>query len=46
MSDLLARDKKVIWHPFSPLKGGFPVLPVKKAAGVYLELEDLSLIHI
>lgn len=40
MSGLLARDKKVIWHPFSPLKGGFPVLPVKKAAGVYLELED------
>ncbi len=40
MSDLLARDKQVIWHPFSPLKGGFPILPVKKAKGVYLELED------
>jgi adenosylmethionine-8-amino-7-oxononanoate aminotransferase len=40
MSSLLERDKKVIWHPFSPLKGGFPILPVKKASGVYLELED------
>ena len=40
MSNLLERDKKVIWHPFSPLKGGFPTLPVKKASGVYLELED------
>ena len=40
MSNLLERDKKVIWHPFSPLKGGFPTLPVKKAKGVYLELED------
>jgi len=40
MSNLLERDKQVIWHPFSPLKGGFPILPVKKAAGVYLELED------
>ena len=40
MSNLLDRDKKVIWHPFSPLKGGFPTLPVKQAKGVYLELED------
>ena len=40
MSSLLNRSDKVVWHPFSPLKGGYPILPVKSAKGVYLELED------
>ncbi|MEM8893052.1 MAG: adenosylmethionine--8-amino-7-oxononanoate transaminase [Bacteroidota bacterium] len=34
------KDKDSIWHPFTPLIGSAEPLPVKKAAGVYLELED------
>lgn len=37
---LIERDKESIWHPFTPLVGSLDPLPVKKAAGVYLELED------
>lgn len=37
---LIERDKQSIWHPFTPLVGSLDPLPVKKAAGVYLELED------
>ncbi len=40
MSNLLARDEKVVWHPFAPFKGGYPTLPLKAAKGMYLELED------
>ncbi len=34
------RDKESIWHPFTPLVGSADPLPVKKAGGVYLELEN------
>jgi adenosylmethionine---8-amino-7-oxononanoate aminotransferase len=40
MEQILAKDKKYIWHPFTPLKGWFEPLPVVKAQGVYLYLED------
>jgi adenosylmethionine-8-amino-7-oxononanoate aminotransferase len=38
--NLLERDQKSVWHPFSPMKGGFPILPVQKARGIYLYTED------
>lgn len=34
------RDKKCIWHPFTPLKGVDDPLFIKKAEGVYLYTED------
>ncbi|MDH5381974.1 MAG: adenosylmethionine--8-amino-7-oxononanoate transaminase [Cyclobacteriaceae bacterium] len=38
--NLKKRDQEVVWHPFSPVKGGFPILPLVKAEGVYLITED------
>ncbi len=38
--NLQQRDKEVIWHPFTPLLQGLPVLPVKRASGAYLYLEN------
>ncbi len=40
MADWQQRDKKAIWHPFSPLEGAIPNLPVVKAQGPYLITED------
>ena len=37
---LIERDQKYVWHPFAPVKGDFPILPLKGAKGVHLELED------
>lgn len=34
------RDEQSIWHPFSPLKGSIPHLPVVEASGPYLITED------
>jgi adenosylmethionine-8-amino-7-oxononanoate aminotransferase len=39
-NNIIQRDKSAIWHPFSPLKGGFPVLPVKSAKAEFLYLHD------
>lgn len=40
IDNLQERDKKVIWHPFTPLLQDLPLLPVRKAKGAYLYLED------
>ena len=40
MSNWIERDKQVIWHPFTPLKGMDDVLVVEKATGVYLHTPD------
>ncbi len=29
-------DNKTIWHPFSPVKGGDEIIPIKKAKGAYI----------
>ena len=39
MGDLVERDKKSIWHPFTPLMGMDDVLPIVKAEGVNLYTE-------
>ncbi|MES2731047.1 MAG: adenosylmethionine--8-amino-7-oxononanoate transaminase [Bacteroidota bacterium] len=39
-ASLLDRDKRSIWHPFTPLLGSRAVLPVQRAEGVYLYTED------
>lgn len=36
MENILNRDKDVVWHPFSPLRGGMDILPIDRAEGVYL----------
>lgn len=40
MTNLELVNKDQIWHPFSPLKGGWENLPVKSAKGCSLFLED------
>jgi len=37
---LLDKDQKYIWHPFTPLVGAKPALPIVKAEGMYLYTED------
>jgi adenosylmethionine-8-amino-7-oxononanoate aminotransferase len=37
---VVEEDKKYVWHPFTPLLGEQPPLPVVKASGVWLELEN------
>lgn len=39
-ASLLDRDKRCIWHPFTPLVGSKDVLPIRSAKGVYLYTED------
>ncbi len=36
----IERDKKNIWHPFTPLSDGPEPLMVESAGGVYLDLKD------
>lgn len=38
--NLLEKHKKFVWEPFAPLKRNFETFVVKKAQGMYLELED------
>ncbi len=33
---LVARDKKVIWHPYTQMKDALPPIPIVKGQGVYL----------
>jgi adenosylmethionine-8-amino-7-oxononanoate aminotransferase len=36
---LLALDRRHVWHPYAPMPNSGPMFPVKAARGVYLELE-------
>lgn len=40
MNSLLNRDQKWIWHPYTQHGLNQPILPICKAQGSYLELED------
>jgi len=38
-SSILSKDQQYIWHPFTPLVGSEPALPITRAQGVYLYTE-------
>ncbi len=38
--DLIAYDKELIWHPYTSATKPIPCYPVKRAEGVFIELED------
>lgn len=38
--NLIERDKKVIWHPYTQMKNALPNLPIARGEGVYLYHED------
>lgn len=40
MSDLLARDRAHLWHPYTQMQTAPAPLPVARGEGVYLYLED------
>ncbi|MEM9487048.1 MAG: aminotransferase class III-fold pyridoxal phosphate-dependent enzyme, partial [Cyanobacteria bacterium P01_F01_bin.116] len=37
---LLAIDRKHVWHPYAAMPNPMPIFPVKSAQGVHIELED------
>jgi adenosylmethionine---8-amino-7-oxononanoate aminotransferase len=37
---MIERDKKNIWHPFSPQKGGAELIHIERAEGAYLYTSD------
>ncbi len=37
---LIARDRRVLWHPYTQMRTAPPPLPVVRAEGVYLYTED------
>lgn len=39
-ADLLARDRRCVWHPYSALEAETPLFPVVSASGVRLKLAD------
>jgi adenosylmethionine---8-amino-7-oxononanoate aminotransferase len=39
-SDLLARDRKTLWHPYTQMQTAPAPLPIVRGEGVYLYLED------
>jgi len=40
MDSIVEYDKKHIWHPYTSATKPLPCYPVKRAEGVYIELED------
>lgn len=40
MSDLVARDRAALWHPYTQMQTAPPPLPIVRGEGVYLYTED------
>ncbi len=40
VGDLVARDRRVVWHPYASVSGSTPLFPVASAAGTRLTLTD------
>ena len=40
MNDLIGKDRKNIWHPFTPLNGAPEPILIKEGKGVYLYADD------
>jgi adenosylmethionine-8-amino-7-oxononanoate aminotransferase len=40
MNKLNELDQRYVWHPFTPLQGSTPPIPVAAAKGIYLTTED------